>query len=85
MLIDLGKIDIPENEDVIVTNVRHYNALIQARESLLQVIDGLKANISGDLLAVDIYQALDYLGEITGEISNDEVLGYIFSKFCIGK
>ncbi|QKG80067.1 tRNA uridine-5-carboxymethylaminomethyl(34) synthesis GTPase MnmE [Tenuifilum thalassicum] len=85
MLIDLGKIDIPENVDVIVTNVRHYNALIQARESLTQVIDGLKANISGDLLAVDIYQALDYLGEITGEISNDEVLGYIFSKFCIGK
>ncbi len=85
LLINLGKIDMPDNEEVIVTNARHYNALIKARESLLQVVAGLKANISGDLLTIDIYQALDYLGEITGQISNDEVLGYIFSKFCIGK
>lgn len=84
-LIAIGKADMPENEDVVVTNIRHYNALQSARASLAQVLNGLQANLSGDLLAIDIHQAIDYLGEITGEISNDEVLGFIFSKFCIGK
>ncbi len=85
LLIAMGKADMPENEDVVVTSIRHYNALQSARASLAQVLNGLQANLSGDLLAIDIHQAIDYLGEITGEISNDEVLGFIFSKFCIGK
>ncbi len=85
LLIALGKSDMPENEDVIITNIRHYNALQSARTSLMQVLNGLQANLSGDLLTVDIYEAINYLSEITGEISNDEVLDYIFSKFCIGK
>lgn len=85
LLIAMGKADMPENEDVVVTSIRHYNALQSARASLTQVLNGLQANLSGDLLAIDIHQAIDYLGEITGEISNDEVLGFIFSKFCIGK
>jgi len=85
LLIAMGKADMPENEDVVVTSIRHYNALQSARASLVQVLNGLQANLSGDLLAIDIHQAIDYLGEITGEISNDEVLGFIFSKFCIGK
>ncbi len=76
---------MPENEDVIVINIRHYNALQSARANLEQVLNGLHANLSGDLLTIDISQAIENLGEITGEISNDEVLGYIFSKFCIGK
>ncbi len=84
-LIAIGKNDMPENEDVIVTNIRHYNALQSARANLEQVLNGLHANLSGDLLTIDISQAIENLGEITGEISNDEVLGYIFSKFCIGK
>lgn len=84
-LIAIGKTDMPENEDVIVTNIRHYNALQSARANLEQVLNGLHANLSGDLLTIDISQAIENLGEITGEISNDEVLGYIFSKFCIGK
>lgn len=84
-LIAIGKADMPENEDVVVTNIRHYNALQSARASLQQVLNGLHANLSGDLLAIDIHQTIDYLSEITGEISNDEVLGFIFSKFCIGK
>lgn len=84
-LIAIGKADMPENEDVVVTNIRHYNALQSARTSLQQVLKGLQTNLSGDLLAIDIRQAIDYLSEITGEISNDEVLGFIFSKFCIGK
>ncbi|HDP75423.1 MAG TPA: tRNA uridine-5-carboxymethylaminomethyl(34) synthesis GTPase MnmE [Bacteroidales bacterium] len=85
LLIAIGKADMPENEDVVVTNIRHYNALQSARTSLQQVLNGLHANLSGDLLAIDIHQAIDYLSEITGEISNDEILGFIFSKFCIGK
>jgi len=85
LLIALGKSDMPENEDVIITNIRHYNALQSARTSLMQVLNGLHKNLSGDLLTVDIYEAINYLSEITGEISNDEVLDYIFSKFCIGK
>ena len=71
--------------DVIVTNVRHYEALIKAKENLLRVIQGLDDNISGDFVAMDIRQVLHYLGEITGEITTDEVLGNIFKNFCIGK
>lgn len=85
LLIAIGKTDMPENEGVIITNIRHYNALQSARTSLMQVLNGLHANLSGDLLTVDIYEAINYLGEITGEISNKDVLDFIFSKFCIGK
>jgi len=85
LLIAIGKSNMPENEDVIITNIRHYNALQSARASLMQVLNGLHANLSGDLLTVDIYEAINYLGEITGEISNKDVLDFIFSKFCIGK
>lgn len=85
LLIEIGLSGQPENEDVIVTNARHYDSLINTQKSLEQVFNGLKSNISGDLLAIDIRQAIYHLGEITGEITNDEILGYIFSKFCIGK
>ena len=73
------------NEDVIVSNVRHYEALNQAFNSIVRVIDGLQSGISGDFLAQDIRECLHYLGEITGEITTDEVLGHIFKNFCIGK
>lgn len=71
--------------DVIVTNVRHYEALVKSSEAVSRVLDGLKNNISGDFLATDIREVLHYLGEITGEITTDEILGNIFEKFCIGK
>ena len=72
--------------DVIVTNIRHYEALCHAEKSISRVIEGLNNHLSGDLLAQDIRECLHYLGEITGgEIAADEVLGNIFSKFCIGK
>ncbi|GAB6394575.1 MAG: tRNA modification GTPase MnmE [Bacteroidales bacterium] len=71
--------------DVIVTNVRHYEALVRAGAALLRVRAGLEENISGDLLSQDIREALHYIGEITGHIANDEILGNIFSRFCIGK
>ena len=72
-------------EDTIVTNVRHYEALTHAGESLQRVQTGMDQQISGEFLAQDIRECLQYLGEITGEISNDEILGHIFKNFCIGK
>lgn len=71
--------------DVIVTNARHYEALIQANEFLTKVLDGLEINITGDFLAMDIRQSLHYLGLITGDITTEDLLDNIFSKFCIGK
>lgn len=76
--------EMSENE-VIVTNLRHYEALKNALQSITQVQEGLQGNIPGDLLAQDIRECMHYLGEITGQISTDEILGNIFGKFCIGK
>jgi tRNA modification GTPase len=73
------------SENVIVTNARHYHALAEVYHSLIDVSTGLQAQISGDLLSLDIRRCLQYLGEITGEITNEDQLDYIFSKFCIGK
>lgn len=72
-------------EEIIVSNVRHYEALTLAFNAIEKVIEGLKTGISGDFLAQDIRECLHYLGEITGEISTDEILGHIFKHFCIGK
>ena len=69
----------------LVTNIRHYEALLHASESLKSVQQGLEMNIPTDLISQDLRQALHYLGSITGEITTDEVLGSIFSRFCIGK
>ncbi|MCW3788155.1 tRNA uridine-5-carboxymethylaminomethyl(34) synthesis GTPase MnmE [Plebeiibacterium sediminum] len=75
-----------DNDEVIVTNARHYEALKRSHESISRVVDGLHAGISGDFLAQDIREVLYFLGEITGgEIQTDEVLGNIFKNFCIGK
>jgi len=74
-----------QTENVIVTNARHYGALQQVSAALDEVAEGLRLRITGDLLALDIRNALQYLGEITGEITNEDQLDYIFSKFCIGK
>jgi tRNA modification GTPase len=71
--------------DVIITNIRHYEALSQVSESLGRVVSGLDESIPDDLIAIDIRQAIHYLGEITGEITTDEILGNIFKNFCIGK
>jgi len=72
-------------EEVIVSNVRHYEALSRALTAIEKVIEGLKMGISGDFLSQDIRECLHYLGEITGEVSTDEILGHIFKHFCIGK
>ena len=68
-----------------ISNSRHYDLLNKTYEEIHKVKNSISKNISSDLLAIDIKQAIYFLGELTGEISNDEVLGNIFSKFCIGK
>ena len=71
--------------DTIISNSRHYQALINAMTAIKDVSNGLESNISGDLLSIDIRKSIEHLAEITGEITNDDVLGNIFSNFCIGK
>jgi len=73
------------SNDTIVTNIRHYEELKYISEEINLIIEGLKTNISSDLLAINIKQALFHLGSITGKITTDTLLGNIFSKFCIGK
>jgi tRNA modification GTPase len=73
------------SDDVIITNIRHYEALLNVSGSLERVLTGLHDNIPEDLIAIDIRQAIHYLGEITGEITSDEILGNIFKNFCVGK
>ena len=71
--------------DTIISNSRHYEALIKALKAIEEVNQGLKNNLSGDLLSVDIKRSVEFLAEITGDITNDDVLGNIFANFCIGK
>ena len=84
-MVDVVIQDQVQAENVIVTNARHYHALQEVDKSLVDVINGLKNNIPGDLLALDIRRCLHYLGVITGEVSSEDLLDYVFSKFCIGK
>lgn len=76
---------VNDENAVIVTNARHYNALVRAGEAIGRTLEGLNNGLSGDLLSQDIRECMHYLGEITGEISTDDILGEIFSHFCIGK
>lgn len=85
LLIKAANIPEISEQDVIVTNIRHYEALQKALIAIQRVSEGLDLKISGDFLSQDIRECMYYLGEITGHISTDEILGNIFSKFCIGK
>jgi len=85
LLVDTVQLNKIDTNAVIVNNVRHYEALVNARRAIVRVVEGLDTQISGDLLSQDIRECMHYLGEITGQISTDEILGNIFSKFCIGK
>ena len=85
-IFDAADIPILSETDVIVTNVRHYDALLRAHDSILRVLDGLQAQLSGDLLAEDLRDTLTILSEITGDqITPNEVLENIFKHFCVGK
>tara|TARA_R110002051_G_scaffold1700_3_gene9613 strand:+ start:38 stop:1435 length:1398 start_codon:yes stop_codon:yes gene_type:complete len=81
-LINTGAL---RNNETIVTNSRHYNSLLKALEEIQKVQFGMDSGFSGDLLAIDIRQTLYHFGEITGEITSDDLLGNIFANFCIGK
>jgi len=84
-MVDMVLKDKAASENVVVTNARHYHSLLQVYTALKDVLEGLENKIPGDLLALDIRRSLQFLGEITGEITNEDQLDYIFSKFCIGK
>lgn len=84
-LVEMANIPEIGEQDIIVTNIRHYEALNNALIAIRRVSEGIDLNLSGDFLAQDIRECMYYLGEITGQISTDEILGNIFSKFCIGK
>ncbi len=84
-LTDLANTGILSNNQTIVSNSRHFEALNNALNSIIEVQKGIDQNISSDLFAIDIRQALHYLGLITGEITTDDLLGNIFQNFCIGK
>ena len=73
------------NNETIVTNTRHYDSLLKALEEIQKVKYGLQTNLSSDLMAIDIKEALYHFGIITGQVTNDELLGNIFANFCIGK
>lgn len=74
-----------KNEGTIITNARHYSALQEMEKSLADIKNGMDHNLPGDLIALDIRRCLHYLGDITGEVTTEDKLDYIFSKFCIGK
>ncbi|HCD89752.1 MAG TPA: tRNA uridine-5-carboxymethylaminomethyl(34) synthesis GTPase MnmE [Algoriphagus sp.] len=84
-ILELVNLDKFKTGNTVVTNIRHYDSLTKTRESLLDVLRGLDQEVTNDFLAMDIRRSLHYLGEITGEITTDDLLANIFSKFCIGK
>ena len=84
-LIHASQLELIKPDDIIVNNVRHYEALLLAQSDIKRVIDGIENRISGDFLSQDIRECMYHLGEITGHITNNEILTSIFSKFCIGK
>lgn len=84
-LVDMVLEGEVQAESNIVTNARHYHALKEVEKSLTDIRQGLDKKLPGDLLSLDIRRCLHWLGEITGEVTNEDQLDYIFSKFCIGK
>ena len=85
LMLSAVNLNIADSQDVIVSNVRHFEILRNAHHAILRVLEGIDSGITNDFLAQDIRECLHYLGEITGEITNHEVLGHIFKNFCIGK
>ena len=84
-LLNIIGLDQANASGTLVTNIRHYQQLVQTKETLIGVLNALKTGLTGDLIAQDLRHALHHLGEITGQISNDDLLKNIFGKFCIGK
>ena len=85
LLIQAAHIPSLSQNDIIVTNIRHYEALTHALESIHRVQEGLSANLSGDFVSQDLRECIYHLSDIVGEVTTDQVLGNIFERFCIGK
>ena len=85
LLIQAAHIPSLSSNDIIVTNIRHYEALTHALESIHRVQEGLSANLSGDFISQDLRECIFHLSDIIGEVTTDQVLGNIFERFCIGK
>lgn len=85
LMLSAVNLGVADSQDVIVSNVRHFEILRNAHNAILRVLEGIDSGITNDFLAQDIRECLHYLGEITGEITTHEVLGHIFKNFCIGK
>ncbi|RAI91480.1 tRNA uridine-5-carboxymethylaminomethyl(34) synthesis GTPase MnmE [Algoriphagus yeomjeoni] len=84
-ILELVNLDKFRTGNTVVTNVRHYDSLVKTRESLLDILSGLDNEVTNDFVAMDIRRSLHFLGEITGEITTDDLLENIFRNFCIGK
>lgn len=84
-IYDAAGLNRVSQNGAVISSIRHYDALQRAQNAIIRVISGLDNDISGEFLSMDLQDCLSALGEITGQITNDEVLGNIFSKFCIGK
>ena len=84
-LINFAREQYDTRNAVTISNTRHYEALVRAQEAIQRVQDGLQMQISGEFLSMDLQDCLAALGEITGQITSQEVLNNIFGKFCIGK
>lgn len=85
VLVEVGLAGQVNRESVVISNIRHYQALVETDEALGRAMEGLNTGLSGDLIAMDIRRSLHYLGEISGEVTTDDLLENIFRKFCIGK
>ena len=85
LIVDAAALPDVDNDAVIVTNARHYQALTRARNAIARAIEGLNNGLSGDLLDQDIRECLHWLGEITGSVTTDNILAEIFTHFCVGK
>lgn len=85
LLIEAANIPSLSQNDIIVTNVRHYEALTRALESIRRVQEGLNVGLSGDFISQDLRECIYHLSDIAGEVTTDQVLGNIFERFCIGK
>ena len=84
-IMALMQLDQLEPTDTIVVNARHYESLTKSQAALIDVLKGIEQNLSNELLVLDIRKALHHLGEITGEITTEDLLDDLFSKFCLGK
>lgn len=84
-LVQIAISDFNPEQEIVVTNARHYEALRKAEEPLSRLVEGLESGVSADFLAQDLREADRYLGEITGAISSDEILHTVFARYCIGK